>query len=429
VNATLFDSVRNASGGGLSFTIGLALLAGLALWVLLEIFRSLLRTAGESRFQRAALEKLRVEVEQTKLRFREEEKAKAGWNGVRPFVVAKKEKQCEDVHAFYLKPHDGRPIPTFKPGQYLTFLLDIPGRGKPLLRCYSLSDIARDYYRVTIKKQKAPVEKPEWTPGVGSSYFNDTLKEGDILNVKAPMGDFYLDMTKSSPIVLLAGGVGITPVLCMAQAITAQAIAANGPKRQAYFFFGVRNRSEHIHKEELEKLAAANDNIKLHVCYSSPEAGDVENTDYQHKGRVTIELLKSVLPASNYDYYFCGSAPFMQGLIKGLKEWEVPEKYIHFEEFAPPAPPPDKNAVKCDVTFKLSEKTVQWDGTSSNLLSFGEANQAKIDSGCRIGKCGACQTAIRKGEVEYFQPHSFQPLPGTCLACCCRPKADLELEA
>ena len=98
----------------------------------MEIFRSLLRLAGERRQQRVTLEKLRAQVAETRLRCREAEQAQSGWNGIRKFAVAKKVAECDDVHAFYLKPHDGRPLPAFKPGQYLTFQLDLPGRDKPL---------------------------------------------------------------------------------------------------------------------------------------------------------------------------------------------------------------------------------------------------------------------------------------------------------
>ena len=109
--ATLIDSLRQAGGGSLSFAIGFALLAGLLAWLALEIFRSLLRLAGERRQQRVTLEKLRAQLAETRLRCREAEQAQAGWNGIRKFAIAKKVAECEDVHAFYLKPHDGRPLP------------------------------------------------------------------------------------------------------------------------------------------------------------------------------------------------------------------------------------------------------------------------------------------------------------------------------
>ena len=96
--------------------------------------------------------------------------------------------------------------------------------------------------------------------------------------------------------MLIAGGVGITPLLSMATAIV-----ASGSKREAWFFFGVRNRREHIHKAELEKLAAENDNLHLHVAYSKPGPDDVKSRDFQHEGRVSIELLKELLPSNNFE--------------------------------------------------------------------------------------------------------------------------------
>src|SRR5205085_12255975 len=107
--------------------------------------------------------------------------------------------------------------------QIITVLLSGPGRDNPLLRCYSLSESPHrsEYYRVTIKKERAPADRPELPCGAGSSYFTDVVKEGDILDVKAPTGHFYLEMAKSHPVVLIAGGVGITPMLSMAQAVAA----------------------------------------------------------------------------------------------------------------------------------------------------------------------------------------------------------------
>lgn len=435
MNATIIDSLRDSSAGSLSLVGGIALLAGLFTWLILEIFRTLLRTFSEHRQQGLAHEKLRAQLAETKLRCREAEHAQTGWNGIRKFAVVKKVMECDDVNAFYLKPHDGRPLPQFKPGQYLTFQLDLPGRDKPLIRCYSLSDSPhqKEYYRVTIKKEKAPSDKPEMPPGAGSSYFTDVVKEGDILNVKAPTGHFFLDMAKTNPIVLLAGGVGITPMLSMANAI-----AASGSKREAYFFFGVRNRSEHIHKAELEKLAAENDNIHLHIAYSKPSEQDVKGKDFQHEGRVGIELLKEILPSNNFEYYLCGSGAFMKSLTDGLEAWGVPDKDVHFEAFGPatvkkktvaPSPSETVHLAKINVTFARSNKTVHWEPATENLLEFAQAQGVKIDSGCCAGSCGSCVVAIKSGEVNYLKKPDTTPDAGTCLTCVCRPKSDLVLDA
>ena len=433
--ATLIDSLHHVADGGLSSVVGLALLAGLLSWVVVEVFRALLRFNADRLQQKIAVEKLRAQLHETKLRCREAEQAESGWNGIRKFSVVKKIPQCDDVNAFYLKPHDGRPLPQFKPGQYLTFQLDLPGRDKPLIRCYSLSDSPhqKDYYRVTIKKEKAPPDKPELSPGAGSSYFTDVVKEGDILNAKCPTGHFFLDMTKTNPIVLLAGGVGITPMLSMANAI-----AASGSKREAYFFFGARNRSEHIHKEELEKLAAENDNIHLHIAYSKPSPNDVKGKDFHHEGRVSIELLKEVLPSNNFEYFLCGSGAFMKSLTDGLEAWGVPDAVVHFEAFGPatvkkkaaaPTAAETTHLQKVMVTFARSNKTVRWEPSLENILEFAKAQGVKIDSGCCAGSCGSCVVAIKSGEVNYLKKPDATPEAGSCFTCVCRPKNDLVLDA
>jgi len=435
VNATLIHSLRDAGGGSLSTIAGLALLAGLLIWLGLEAFRAVLRLNAERMQSRIALEKLRAQLAETRLRCREAEQAQAGWNGIRKFTVAKKIRECEDVCAFYLKPHDGRPLAPFKPGQYLTFQLDLPGRDKPLVRCYSLSDCPQqtDYYRVTIKKEKAPADRPDLPPGASSTYFYDVVKEGDILNVKAPTGHFFLDMTKTNPVVLIAGGVGITPMLSMANAIV-----ASGTKREAWFFLGVRNQREHIHKAELEKLAAENDNIRLHICYSKPGPEDVKGRDYHHEGRVSAELFREVLPSSNFEYYLCGPGAFMKSITDGLEAWGVPEKDVYFEAFGPatvkkkaavPTPEETVHLAKINVTFGRSGKTVRWEPSMGNLLDFAHAQGVRIDSGCCAGGCGTCAVAIKSGEVDYLKKPDAEPDPGTCLTCICRPKNDLLLDA
>jgi uncharacterized protein len=419
----------------LSITAGLLLLAGLLVWLAVEIFRALLRANAERAQNRVALENLRAQLQETKLRCREAAQAQLGWNGLRKFTVAKKTSQCDDVHAFYLKPHDGRTLAPFKPGQYLTFQLDVPGRDKPLIRCYSLSDSPhqKDYYRVTIKKEKSPPDKPDVPPGAGSGYFADVVKEGDILNVKAPTGHFFLDMTRLNPVVLIAGGVGITPMLCMANAI-----AASGSKREAWFFFGVRNQREHIHKAELEKLAAENENIHLHVCYSKPGEKDVKDRDYHHEGRVGIELLKELLPSNNFEYYLCGNGAFMKSVTDGLEAWGVPDKDVFFEAFGPatvkkktaaPTPSETTHLAKINIMFARSNKTVRWEPAAENLLEFAKAQGVKIDSGCCAGSCGSCVVAIKSGEVDYLKKPDAPPDAGTCLTCVCRPKNDLVLDA
>lgn len=432
---SLFDTARVSAGGKLSLAVGVLLMGVLFLWILLEIARLLGRMNYERRQHRMTLQRLQAQLQTIHARSKQAEQDRLVWNGYRKFSVARKVSECDDVCAFYLKPHDGKALPVYKPGQYLTFQLDIPGRDKPLVRCYSLSDSPHEcqHYRVTIKKEKAPADKPDLPHGAASSFFCDSVKEGDILNVKAPTGHFFLDMAKSHPVVLIAGGVGITPMLSMAKAIV-----ASGSRREAWFFYGVRNRREHIHQEELQALAAENENIRLHVCYSRPAPEDVKGRDYHHEGRVSIELLKEVLPSNNFEYYLCGNGAFMKSITDGLEAWGVPEKDIYFEAFGP-ATVKKKAAqlsqsetvhmAKMQVTFGRSGKTVRWEPSLGNLLDFARNQGVRIDSGCCAGSCGSCLVAIRSGAVEYLKSPDAEPEAGACLTCICRPKGDVVLDA
>jgi ferredoxin-NADP reductase len=251
--------------------------------------------------------------------------------------------------------------------------------------------------------------------------------------VKAPGGNFFLDMAKEAPVVLVSGGVGVTPMLSMANAI-----AASGSKREVWFFFGARNRKEHIHKEEMARLAAANENIHLHVCYSRPDAEDCKGTDYHHEGRVCVELFKELLPSNNYDYFLCGNGAFMKSISDGLEEWGVPEKSVFFEAFgpatvkkkaAPVAPAAAAGVAAIEVMFSRSGKKCQWQPGTGSLLDFALENGVRIDSGCRAGSCGSCLVAIKSGDVDYVSEPGEKPESGSCLTCICKPRGSIVLDA
>src|SRR5207247_8136116 len=135
------------------------------------------------RVQRAlARVQLREEIKAAKLRCQEVEQIKLLWNGCRKFQVVKKIRECHEVDSFYLAPHDGRALPVFKPGQYVTFQLNIPGEGKPVVRCYSLSHspFHQDYYHVTIKRIGASGDPPDFKPAGVSCSSCDLLPAGAI---------------------------------------------------------------------------------------------------------------------------------------------------------------------------------------------------------------------------------------------------------
>jgi ferredoxin-NADP reductase len=434
----LFDKLQTLLGGNASFKIGLILAALLALLMLLMLAGTMRQLFFEGRQRRFDRERLRLQIRTASFLCREAEQAQSSWNGYRKFRVAKKVCEAKDCCSFYLVPHDGRRLPLFKPGQFLTFQVNIPNESKPVVRCYSLSDspIHPDspecpkHYRVTIKREI----RKDGTPGLASSYFCDVVKEGDILDVKAPGGHFKLELAQERPVVLIGGGVGVTPMLSMLNAIV-----ASGSKREAWFFYGVRDRGEHVQKEHLEKIAEENENVHLHICYSRPGKEDRLGQDYQHGERVSADLFKRVLPSNNFEYYLCGPGPFMTSITEGLKAWGVPESNVFYEAFGPgsvpkktaPATATSAEAVKpIQVNFSKSGKICEWTPAGDvTLLELAEANGVPIPSQCRTGSCQTCLVAVKSGEVSYPKDLNAPPEGGSCLTCMGRPKSAVVLDA
>lgn len=358
--------------------------------------------------------------------------APSAWRESRKFRVVQRviEDQSGSVCSFHLFPEDGQPLPSFHPGQFLTFELDMPA-GDKLIRCYSLSDMPHsDHYRVSIKRIPPPSGQPSLPPGRSSNHFHDHVAVGTTLKVRAPSGHFYLE-PGTAPIVLIAGGIGITPMLSMLNWSLAQQ-----PEREVWLFYGVRNGREQVMREHLESQSRRHANFHLHICHSDPLPDEVAGRDYHHAGRVGIDLLRLTLPLHTYQFYICGPGPMMASMVAGLEDWGVPDARIHFEAFGPasvkrraPASPVQEAGTDIQVTFARSGTTAIWRRSAGTLLDFAEQEGIPVDSSCRSGACGTCRTTITAGEVSYNQPPDYDPEPGTCLLCVCTPKSSVTLEA
>jgi ferredoxin-NADP reductase len=369
-------------------------------------------------------------------------KPDAAWAGWREFRVAQRafEDAAQSQCSFCLQPVDGQPLPPFKAGQFLTFALDVTYRSsdgmdatRTITRCYSLSDRPEaSHYRVTIKRIPAPAEHPEWAPGMSSSHFHDHVQVGDTLRVKAPAGHFFIDPDPDVPAVLIGGGIGITPMLSMLRWCVARQ-----PQRVLHLYYGLRNSREHAFKQALEELAASHPALHLNVVYSRPGEPDFQGRDYQHRGHVDIELLWRTLPHGRHQFYVCGPPAMMQTLVPALAQWGVPLADIHFEAFGPASVKPPgvaeaavaATATAVEVRFQRSGRTLSWDGRDASLLDFAHRHGIEVESGCRSGGCGSCETRLLEGEVQYPHAPDHDVAAGHCLLCVGRPASPLVLGA
>ena len=355
------------------------------------------------------------------------------WSGTRSFVVAAVVDEAVDCKSYYLVPADGHPLPRFEPGQFLTFSLPVDPHQKPLVRCYSLSDRPReDYYRITIKQARPPAGSAELPLGVGSTFFHQRVQAETTLGVQSPQGAFFLDPTDSAPVVLIGAGIGITPILSMANTI-----AHECSEQIAYVFAGFGNSREHPFRQQMQELHAANENLQFDISYSRPMPADNLGRDYDHRGYIDLARLKQVLPSNNFRFYVCGPPSMMESLVPALRAWGVPKSHIRYEAFGPATVKGMKQVRTtddiakgpCQVEFMLAGACLAWDGGYESLLEFAESQGVPLDYGCRAGNCGQCLVSVRSGSVDHIKDPGMPLDENQCLTCIGVPHGDVVLEA
>jgi nitric oxide dioxygenase len=278
--------------------------------------------------------------------YKEHGSAPAGWVGFKAFKVIRKEEESAVITSFYLQPADGGPVPRHLPGQYITLRVPSPC-GHTTMRNYSLSDKpGQPWLRISVKREKGPnAESPD---GFVSNFLHSGVQIGSVLEVGPPCGEFFLDVTEKHqrPLVLLSAGVGITPLM----SILLSALEAT-PDRAVVFIHGALNSRTHAFKATVDALAKTHPNLKVHYRYSDPVMADAAGGPGISSGLIDAELIESMVPGRDGDYYFCGPEPFMVGIYQQLLAWGMPPAQAHFEFFGPrqDLEKPRTNGGKCPV--------------------------------------------------------------------------------
>lgn len=245
----------------------------------------------------------------------EKESATGGWRGTRPFVVARKVKESDEITSFYLRPADGGALLEFHPGQYIGLKLIV--EGEEIRRNYSLSAAANGReYRISVKREPN---------GKASNYLHDSVNEGATLDLLTPSGDFTLEHS-DKPLVLISGGVGITPTLAMLN-------AALQTSRPIHFIHAARHGGVHAFRDHIDELAARHPQLKRFYVYEKPRQHDEA---HHAEGYIDEARLIEWLPSTrDVDVYFLGPKSFMKAVKRHLKAIGVPEKQSRFEFFGP----------------------------------------------------------------------------------------------
>lgn len=240
-----------------------------------------------------------------------------GWRGGRQVRVARKVQESAEITSFHLEPVGGEAVVDYVPGQYLGLSLVIDG--EEVRRNYSLSQAPNGRsYRISVKREPS---------GLVSNYLHQSVGVGDVLNVFPPAGDFTLK-PNTTPLVLISGGVGITPTLAMAEAALAEG------QRDVIFIHYARNGDVHAFGETIDGWAVNHPQFKAHIVY---EQGTPSDGGWPTMiGRPELAHLEQWLPESrNYDSYLLGPKPFMAFVRKSLLSLGLPEANVHCEFFGP----------------------------------------------------------------------------------------------
>lgn len=244
-----------------------------------------------------------------------------GWNGWRKFVVAAKRPESDIITSFVLQPADGGPVVGHRPGQYLTFKIDVPGRPAQR-RNYSISSAPNGMtYRISVKRE---------ANGTVSRHLHDRIREGDVIEVAPPTGDFHLPERPERPIVLLSGGVGLTPMVSMLETIV-----DSGVDLPVHYVHGAQDGRVHAMGDHVRDLVRSHPHLNSVIFYDTPHELDERGIHFDHDGRITIDWLAENTPIQEADFYLCGPKPFLAAFVNGLAKAGVPQERIHFEFFGP----------------------------------------------------------------------------------------------
>jgi uncharacterized protein len=294
-----------------------------------------------------------------------------------------------------------------------------PGATAPVMRTYTLSAAPSDsVYRISVRRQ-----------GLASDHLHG-LKVGDVIEARAPAGQFTIDAAAQRPAVLLAAGIGITPMLAMLRHILYEG-ARTRRVRPTWLIYAAHSKAERAFDQEIRALAQRAGGAVRLVRVLSDTTDAIAGEDYETNGRIDLALLRAALPFDDYDFYLCGPAAFMQSLYDGLRGLNVADARIHAEAFgpaslqrtaskaAPAGPAPATEPVP--VVFTRSGTEARWTPESGSLLELAESSGLAPEFSCRGGSCGTCRTRILSGAVAYQKAPEFQVAPGEALTCCSVP--------
>lgn len=328
------------------------------------------------------------------------------------------------VKTFRLAPSSGTELPfIFSPGQFLNLAFWIGGAR--MNRSYSISSspTQREFVELTVKREPR---------GAVSRHITDLLKVGDHIEAGGPVGRFTFTGTEADSVVLIAGGVGVTPLMSIARYLTDRAWGGD-----IFLVYGCSSPTEFIFRNDIAALQRANP--KLHAVVTMERHDGIDWNG--PTGRITKDLLSRAVPnLASRRIHLCGPTPMMDAVKAILLDSGVTPEQVKTESFgtlmpAPPAsgtfPQPTIPGTGPLVTFSRNNKSARIH-IDQTVLEFSEELGIGIENSCRVGTCGVCKVRMTSGEVEMAVEDALDAddkVNGIILACQARPTTDIAVEA
>ena len=331
-------------------------------------------------------------------------------------------RETEDVATFRFAMPDGSPLPfAYEPGQYATVIVDDAPGHPGFKRAYTIasSPTQRDYVELTVKRE------PQ---GLASRHLHDGVAVGDKLVLEAPRGRFYFNGTQAQRVALIAGGVGITPMMSAIRYLSDHCWGGS-----VALVYSARTPAEFIFLAEIETIAARYPNLDVHLTSTRAEDEGWQG----HRERIDAATLSTWVPdIAERRIHVCGPDAMMTGVRVALDALGIAAEQIRTEAFgpaagqAPVAPDPSEGGVH-SVHFERSGATAT-QGGNQTLLDAADSAGVHIDRSCLAGTCGACIVRLTAGEVSMAVDEALEPeerAAGFVLACQARAASDLAVDA
>jgi anaerobic selenocysteine-containing dehydrogenase/ferredoxin-NADP reductase len=346
------------------------------------------------------------------------------WTGYRQFCVREITSEAEGVRGLLVEPLDSRALPDYLPGQHIELKTAL---GADVIRAYSLTGQAREdsrkHYRIAVRHQKDQGNDGKVFEGKMSSFIGCNLKVGDAIELGAPSGKYVLPESSQQPVILLAGGIGITPFMSLLESLP------DGDPMEIWLFYANRNSRTHAFRSRIADHRLRLSGLKVFNHYSAPLSSDILGRDFDSPQRVSADVVPDDLIARRARIYMCGPSGMMKGFSEGLIARGVPYFDIFRELFTVPSGKVVDDGKEYAVTFSRSRKeSITWMASKGPILTLAEREGLSLPSGCRVGQCESCAVQIVSGSVTYLNGVESDD-PSVCLTCSAIPTSNLVLDA